>query len=325
MKSGECRVTEQKPKMRSMFGGKASGGIFDIPVAEVGNTRDADMVVIGAPCATPYTSVGPYCADAPDAIRDAFGWPGVLEHHDFDVDGNILCNDASAVDWGNLPYDEVDFAANRENICERVKSVLQAGAVPMVLGGDDSIPIPVLRAYGDRGPLTILQLDAHIDWRDEVYGETMGLSSNMRRASEMPWVENIIQVGARGIGSARPSDRQDAIDWGVQFFPMREVARNGLSAIIEAIPENCNLFITLDIDSMDPAVVPAVIGPAPGGLSYWDMVTLLESAGSRAKIVGFDLAELMPSADIGGRGALVAARIVAVIMGLISKQKGNGF
>lgn len=314
-------MTEQSPKMRSMFGGKTSGGLFDIPLVEVGNTMNADMVVLGVPCATPYTSVGPYCADAPDAIRDAFGWPGVLDHHDFDVDGNILCNGASAVDWGNLSYDEVDLAANRKNICEQVKSVLENDAIPLVLGGDDSVPIPVLQAYQNHGPLTILQLDAHIDWRDEVYGETMGLSSNMRRASEMPWVENIIQVGARGIGSARPSDRQDAIDWGVKFFPMREFIKNGLSPIIEAIPQNANLFITLDIDSMDPAVVPAVIGPAPGGFSYWDMVTMLESASSRAKIVGFDLAELMPSADIGGRGALVAARIVAVIMGFISKQR----
>ena len=306
-----------------MFGGKTSGGIFDIPVAQLGDSRNADMVVLGVPCATPYTSVGPYCADAPDAIRDAFGWPGVLGHHDFDLDGNILSNGASAVDWGNMTFDEVDFSANRDAISRAVQSIFDTDAVPLVLGGDDSVPIPVLRAYEDHGPLTILQLDAHIDWRDEVYGETMGLSSNMRRASEMPWVENIIQVGARGIGSARPSDRQDAIDWGVQFFPMREVVRNGLSAVIEAIPENSNLFVTLDIDSMDPAVVPAVIGPAPGGFSYWDMVTLLERASSRAKIVGFDLAELMPGADVGGRGALVAARIVAVMMGLISSQRGK--
>ena len=66
------------------------------------------------------------------------------------------------------------------------KSVLAAGAVPMVLGGDDSIPIPVLQAYADRGPVTVVQIDAHIDWRDEVKGERWGLSSTMRRASEMP-------------------------------------------------------------------------------------------------------------------------------------------
>jgi agmatinase len=188
------------------------------------------------------------------------------------------------------------------------------------MGGDDSVPIPVLEAYRDHGPLTILQLDAHIDWRDEVSGETMGLSSNMRRASEMGWVENIIQVGARGIGSARPQDRQDALDWGVKFFPMRNVVLNGIDAIIESIPQSANLYIALDIDVMDPAVVPAVIGPAPGGFSYWQLLEILEAAAGRARISGFNLVELMPGADIGGRGALVAARIVAMMLGLIARQ-----
>ena len=105
---------------------------------------------------------------------------------------------------------------------------------------------------------------------------------NMRRASEMGWVKNIIQVGARGIGSARPKDRQDAIDWGVQFFPMRDVVQGGLDPVIQAIPEGSNLYIALDIDVMDPAVVPSVIGPAPGGFSYWQMLELLEAVAAKA-------------------------------------------
>ncbi len=309
------------PKMKSMFGGEPSGGFFDLPVAEPGDTRDADLVVIGAPAATPYGSVGSYCADAPDAIRGAFGWPGVLGHHDFDIDGYLLPEGISALDWGNLDYSETDFDDNRDSIRRRVVQVLESDAIPLVIGGDDSVPIPVLQAYREHGPLTILQLDAHIDWRDEVAGETMGLSSNMRRASEMGWIENIIQVGARGIGSARPQDRQDALDWGVQFFPMREVIRNGIAPVIATIPENGNLYIALDIDVMDPAVVPSVIGPAPGGFSYWQLLEILEAAAGRARIAGFSLVELMPSADVGGRGALVAARIVAMVMGLAARQK----
>jgi agmatinase len=307
--------------MKTMFGGAPSGGFFDLPLAEPGEVRDADIVVIGAPAATPYSSVGSYCADAPDAVRGAFGWPGVLGHHDFDIDGYLLPEGINALDWGNLDYSETDFEDNRDSIRRRVGQVLESGALPLVIGGDDSVPIPVLQAYRKYGPLTILQLDAHIDWRDEVGGETMGLSSNMRRASEMGWIENIIQVGARGIGSARPRDRQDALDWGVQFFPMREVVRNGIDPVIAAIPENSNLYIALDIDVMDPAVVPAVIGPAPGGFSYWQLLEILEAAAGRARIAGFNLVELMPTADVGGRGALVAARIVAMVMGLAARQR----
>ena len=303
-----------------MFGGTPSGGFFDLPMASPGDTDNSDIIILGVPAATPYPSVGNYCADAPDAVRAAFGWPGVLEHHDFDVEGQLLPAGIRAIDWGNLEFSETDFAANRDRITRHVEAVLGSAALPIVIGGDDSVPIPVLQAYRTHGPLTILQLDAHIDWRDEVDGEAMGLSSNMRRASEMGWVENIIQVGARGIGSARPGDRQDAIDWGVEFFPMREVMRNGLDRVIAAIPKGCNLYIALDIDVMDPAVVPAVIGPAPGGISYWQLLDLLEAASARARIAGFNLVELMPSADVGGRGALVAARIVASVMGLVARQ-----
>ena len=314
-------MNSKDPEMKAMFGGTPSGGFFDLPVAPVGDTANADIVLVGAPAATPYASVGNYCAGAPEAIRAAFGWPGVLGHHDFDIDGYLLPEGVSAVDWGDLDYSETDFAANRESIGNCIGAVLEAGAVPLVIGGDDSVPIPVLQAYREHGPLTILQFDAHIDWRDQVGGETHGLSSNMRRASEMGWVENIIQVGARGIGSARPQDRQDALDWGVKFFPMREIAAHGLEPVIDAIPQNGSLYIALDIDAMDPAVVPAVIGPAPGGFSYWQLLQLLEAAAQRANITGFNLVELMPGADIGGRGALVAARIVAMMLGLVARQR----
>jgi agmatinase len=311
---------KEPPEMKAMFGGSMDGGFFDIPVAAPGQLGKARTVVLGAPIATPYTTVGPYCAAAPQAIRSAFGWPGVLDHYDFDMGGKLLGDRENAVDWGDLHCSETDFAANRRLIRESVKIILDNNAVPLVFGGDDSVPIPVLEAYEHHGPITILQLDAHIDWRDQVNGEKWGLSSNMRRASEMGWVENIFQVGARGMGSARERDYTDALEWGVRFFPMEAVRHTGISAIVEAIPENCNLYIALDIDVMDPAVVPAVIGPAPGGFHYWEVVSLFKQVASKTRISGFSLVELMPDGDINGRGALVAARIAATVMGLIAGQ-----
>ncbi len=313
-------MAPKKPAMKAMFGG-ATGGFFDLPRAAPDATDAADIVVIGAPAATPYPSVGNYCAGAPAAIRAAFGWPGVLGHYDFDVAGRLLPDGVSAFDWGDLEFSETEFGANRDSIRQTVAHALDLGAVPLVLGGDDSVPIPVLEAYAAHGPLTILQLDAHIDWRDEVNGERLGLSSNMRRASEMPWVERIIQVGARGIGSARPQDRDDALAWGVEFFPLRALRRDGFAPVVEAIPAGANLYVAFDIDVMDPAVVPAVIGPAPGGLDYWQAVELLEAAAARARLVGFNLVELMPGNDIGGRGALVAARLVATMLALAAGQR----
>jgi len=310
---------EEELRIGNLFGGDAGGGLFDIPRAEPGEVGDANVVVMGAATATPYASVGAYCADGPAAIRAAVGWPGMGEHHDFDLGGPLL-DGGTAVDWGDLAIGD-DHAANRSVIESHVRMALDAGAKPVLLGGDDSIPIPALAAYERHGPVTVLQLDAHIDWRDEVQGEGMGLSSNMRRASEMAWVEHIVQIGARGSGSARANDVADAEEWGVRLFPMRSVRRHGLQPVIDAIPDGANVYVALDIDALDPSVVPGVIGPAPGGFDYGTVADLLEDVAAKAQLVGFNLAEFAPSADINNRGALVAARLAATAMGLMARQK----
>src|SRR6185369_16761038 len=120
--------------------------------------------------------------------------------------------------------------------------VLARDAVPVVLGGDDSIPIPVLQAYRDAGPLTVVQVDAHLDWRDEVAGERYGYSSPMRRASEMPWVEQIVQVGMRGVGSARADDVAAAKAWGARIYPAREVHASGVAAVLDAVSAGARCF-----------------------------------------------------------------------------------
>ena len=171
-------MRDDAPAMKALFGGRPEGGFFDLPRRDADATEAADVVVIGAPAATPYASVGNYCADAPNAVRQAFGWPGVLEHHDFDLDGRLLPDAARVYDWGDLEYSDTDFALNRKRISARVGHALDIGAVPLVLGGDDSVPIPVLEAYRERGPLTILQLDAHIDWRDEVGGANIAAAAS---------------------------------------------------------------------------------------------------------------------------------------------------
>jgi len=92
---------------------------------------------------------------------------------------------------------------------------------------------------------------------------------------------------------------------------------------VEAIPEGANLIVTLDVDGLDPSVIPAVIGRAPGGLSYWQTVELLRAAAERARIAAFDLVEFVPDRDIQQQGALVAARLVANAIGLIARQRAG--
>jgi agmatinase len=240
---------------------------------------------------------------------------------DFDLGGAMVAAGTSAVDCGDLAWDAQDAAGNRARIAGAAKTLLEGGAVPVVIGGDDSIPIPLFQAFEGRGKFTVLQIDAHIDWRDEVQGIKLGLSSTMRRASEMGWIERIIQVGARGTGSARVSDYQDALAAGVRFFFADAVHERGIEPVLAEVPAGSNVLVSIDCDGLDPAIMPAVIGPAPGGLTYWQAVGLMRGVARKARIAAFDIVEFMPERDEQQRGALTAARLVANAIGLISRQR----
>jgi len=149
---------------------------------------------------------------AADAIRAASQDDAPLVGHwDFDLggplfDGKPVC----CIDAGDISTILHDNAENRARIEARTREVLALPAVPILLGGDDSVVIPFLAGFADHGPIWILQIDAHIDWRDEVHGERHGYSSPMRRASEMPHVAGMVQVGLRSVGSARLAEVEAA-------------------------------------------------------------------------------------------------------------------
>jgi agmatinase len=281
-------------------------------------------VVLGADCATPYRTAGAYCAGGPAAIRAASGdYAANLGHVNFDL-GRVGFDPAAVADGGDVPTDAGDAAGNRARIGAAVSRVLDAGAVPVLLGGDDSLPTPMLGAFAGRGAVTILQIDAHIDWRDEVQEERWGLSSTIRRASEMGHVARIVQVGQRGIGSARPGDLADARAWGVEFVSGAEVAQEGVGRVVELIPEGAEVVVVLDCDALDPSVMPAVIARVPGGLGYWDVLGLLQGVAGKARIAGLAVTEFMPARDIDGQGAAVAAAIVTSALGLIARGSPSG-
>ena len=280
----------------------------------VADAAPARAALIGADTASPYPAVGPYCAGGADAIRQGSApYAGIETHWNFDL-GRPALADGSVVDCGNLPT-AGHAAANRAAISGAVRALTLQGVVPVVLGGDDSVPIPVLDALGP-DPLWIVQIDAHIDWRDEVDGERMGLSSNMRRASEMAHVAGIIQIGQRGLGSAREADVSDANDWGVHFVPARELnAANPLAAL----PEGARVAVVFDFDALDPGIMPALIAPTAGGLTYWQAVDIFEGIADRAEIVAVTMCEFMPSADRNAQGAILAAQLLTTWLGRLTR------
>lgn len=259
---------------------------------------------------------------AADAIRAASqDDAGLVEHWDFDLGGPLFDGrPVSCIDAGDIPTTMHDNAGNRALIEARTREVLALPAVPILLGGDDSVPIPFLAGFSDHGPVWILQIDAHIDWRDEVHGERYGYSSPMRRASEMPHVGGIVQVGLRSVGSARLAEIEAARHYGSRFVTAREVHAGGVEAALRHVPEGARVVVTLDCDGLDPGIMPGVAARTPGGLTYTQVIDLIAGLGRRARIAGFDLVELYPPADIDGLSAAAAARLLVNAIGTIVRQ-----
>ena len=294
-------MTSDKAACRATFAGYPSCAGPEQAKARVG--------ILGAGHGTLYPGrSASHAAGAPACLRGTLkGFAANREHHDFDLDG---LPPGDVVDCGDVAGAPGDSPGNRQRIATAVRTLLDRQVAPVVIGGDDSIPIPVLEAFRDHGPITVVQIDAHIDWRDEREGERFGYSSPMRRASEMPWVERIVQVGIRGPGSARQEEVDAARKWGAQLVRAADVQRRGIGPVLDLIPPGTRCFVTLDCDGLDPAIMPAVIAPAPGGLSYWHVVELLQGLAAKGPIAGFDLVEFVPELDPAGHAALTAARLI---------------
>lgn len=315
-----------KPDLGALYGASGAAKTFlGLETCDNLGALTAPVAIIGAPCATPYASVGAYCRNGPDALRKATSiLTANVDRHDFDLGGKLFpAPHLRPVDCGNLPFDEGDAAGNRSHIRAAITGILDRGAVPVLLGGDDSVPIPMIEALGSGGSsqkFTILQIDAHIDWRDVHMGERLGLSSTMRRASEMAHIERIIQVGARGISSVAPEDYEDALAWGVKVVTAYDVACHGVDPVIDLIPKGSKVIVCIDADALDPALIPGVIGRAPGGLSYYQCADLIKGAARRGRIAAMDFVEFMPEQDVDGIGALTFARLIATSLGVLARQ-----
>ncbi len=283
---------------------------------------DADIAILGTPFGWPYPDPGATvgCADAPAAVRDrAARLANFTDHWDFDADAPMRTR--PIVDTGDVPGSPDDGPGNSARITAAVAAILGSGATPICLGGDDSVPIPILRAFADRGPLTILQVDAHLDFRDEVGRIREGYSSPMRRASEMPHVERILHVGLRGVGSARTADVEASRAAGNLLITARELRERGVAWVIGQIPEDASVFVSFDCDGLDPSVLPAVSALAPGGLSYreaWDLLS-----GVRDRLAGAVFTELVPARDVSEISSMVVARLVVCLAGGASGQRND--
>ena len=291
----------------------------NFPIETDLDNLNADVAILGIPFGDPY-SMGEASNDqafAPTHIRRHCGRAlRGLDRYDFDIGGTLLDGrDIKVVDCGDVIGVAKDVAGNHARSEAAVKKILAAGALPIILGGDHAIPIPVFRAYEGCGPITLIQVDAHIDWRDIFHGVRDGLSSVIRRASEMDHINDIYQIGLRAAGSARPEEVDAALKYGAHLITDIELQEIGMKSVLDRIPDGGQYYLTIDADGVDPTIMPAVAGPAPGGVNYPQMRTLIQGLVNKGKVVGMDVVEITPSRDLNGITAVTAGRFICNLIG----------
>lgn len=244
-------------------------------------------------------------AQAPAAIRRAL----------WSERGNLACEDGQEIgidfelrDRGDLWLNE--DAGDDPAIADAVRATIQSGAVPLVLGGDHAVTHPVVHGvHAEHGALTILHFDAHPDLYDDFDGNPRSHASPFARIMEAGLANRLVQVGVRTLNT---HCREQAARFGVEIVPMAEFAPDKVP-VLEG-----PLYISIDLDGIDPAEAPGVSHPEPGGLTLREVLAVLRR--QTAPVVGADIVELNPRFDTHERTAILAAKLVREVSALIVRN-----
>lgn len=301
----------------------ASGTFLGFPLCTEIDSLEADVAILGIPYGDPYSmdEVTNDQTNAPSAIRLESARLSIgLDQWDFDLGGPLFNGqNIRVVDCGDIPGDPADIKGHYRIAETVVKTILNRKALPVVIGGDHGVPIPVFRALDGHGPITLVQIDAHIDWRDEINGVHEGYSSPIRRASELSHIDRIFQIGMRGQGSARAKEVEDALAYGAEIITAYEVHEKGMDSILDRIPANERYYLTIDADGLDPTVMPAVGAPAAGGLLFHHVRTLIHGLVKKGQLLGMDIVEITPKRDINGISSLTAGQLILNFIGATAR------
>jgi agmatinase len=283
------------------------------------DSLQADIAFLGIPYGDAYSfaEIVNDQTNMPAAMRRATDRiTRSIERYDFDVGGPLYDNrPIRAVDCGDIVGDFRDLGAHYRKAEEAIRKIRAAGAMPIVLGGDHGVPIPVLRGLSGDGPITLIQIDQHLDWRQEVNGVTQGYSSPIRRASEMDHVGEIFQIGLRGTGSARQEEVDAARAYGAHLVTAYDLHDGGIDAVLALIPDGGRYYLTIDLDGMDPAIAPGVAGPCPGGVTFHQARKLIHGLVRKGRVVGMDVVEITPRTDVNQMTCITAGRLIVNMIG----------
>jgi arginase len=247
-------------------------------------------------------------ASAPAAIREALRSPAGNSWTEALVD---VGRDGALADAGDL--DLTDVGQARALIERGVDQLLGGGGLPLVLGGDHSITYPVLRAVRRRhDTLSVLHIDAHPDLYDEFEGDRYSHACPFARVLEEGLIDRLVQVGIRAMTR---DQRAQASRFGVDVIDMRAWIDGRRPQITGPV------YVSIDLDGLDPAYAPGVAHPEPGGLTTRDVIDLVQRV--PGPLIGADVVELNPELDVRGLTAVVAAKLVKEVTGRMLADIGQ--
>jgi agmatinase len=202
-------------------------------------------------------------------------------------------------------------AQTDDKITAAVKKILDKKAFPIILGGDHSISFPVIRAL-DRD-VTVVHFDAHLDtWNGEP--GNLDHASWVNRAAQLPRVKKIVQLGMRGLAND-PEAVGNARKLHTSIVTSEQIHAKGVGWALAQVPASENIYISLDVDVMDPTLAPGTGTLEPDGLSFRELDELLKGVAVKGKLVGFDVVEVNPYRDASGRTAQTAVRLMIDLLG----------
>ena len=279
---------------------------------------EAEVAILGAPFdfGTQFRAGARF---GPRGIREAstlfsFGHGGA---YDFEDDATYLDENIRIVDLGDADIIHTNTEQSHKNIEAGVKKILNAGALPVIIGGDHSINIPIINAYKDQKPFHLIQIDAHLDFVDERHGVKFGHGNPMKRASEKPYITGLTQIGIRNVSSTAKEGYEDAQSKGSDIISVRQQRKLGVLKTIERIRGSKRVYVTIDIDAFCPSIAPGTGTPSHGGFLYYEVLEMLQEISKKHEVIGVDLVEVAPDYDQSGSTSILAAQLLMNFIGFI--------
>ena len=268
---------------------------------------EANVVIFSCPMDT-TCSFRPGTRFAGPAIRtDSFGVEWYSPYMDMDL------KDYNTCDTGDLDLPIGDVKKCLEIIEETTQTILDDNKLPMMIGGEHLVSLGVFRAMAKKYPdLRVIHLDAHTDLREDFFGMELSHATVLRKCYDLLGDNRIYQFGIR-------SGSKEEFEWAKTHTHLQKFNLEGLSEAVEEI-KNHPVYITIDLDVLDPAYFPGTGTPEPGGITYKELLGAIQEFTKLNNVVGADIVELSPHYDASGASTAVACKTLREMILLLHKQ-----